>query len=91
MQASVTSEAMAGTSAVQARKRIAVWLLIVCAMIFSMVVLGGVTRLTESGLSIVTWQPVMGVVPPLTHQAWDHGVRTDVAISSYGNFRAADC
>ena len=71
MQASVTSDVMAGASAAQARKRIAVWLLFVCAMIFSMVVLGGVTRLTESGLSIVTWQPVMGVVPPLTHQAWE--------------------
>jgi cytochrome c oxidase assembly protein subunit 15 len=71
MQASVTSGIVVGASAAQARKRIAVWLLVVCAMIFSMVVLGGVTRLTESGLSIVKWEPVMGVVPPLTHQAWE--------------------
>jgi cytochrome c oxidase assembly protein subunit 15 len=39
-------------------------------MIFVMVVLGGVTRLTESGLSIVEWNPVMGALPPLSESAW---------------------
>ena len=39
-------------------------------MIFVMVVLGGVTRLTLSGLSITEWQPVMGIVPPLSHADW---------------------
>ncbi len=46
------------------------WLGIVCAMIFAMVVLGGVTRLTDSGLSIVDWAPVKGVLPPLSHADW---------------------
>ncbi len=46
------------------------WLGIVCAMIFVMVVLGGVTRLTDSGLSIVDWAPVKGALPPLSHAEW---------------------
>jgi hypothetical protein len=49
---------------------IAHWLLAVAALIFCMVVLGGVTRLTESGLSIVEWQPLIGTVPPLSDAAW---------------------
>lgn len=47
-----------------------IWLLIVCAFIFSMVVVGGVTRLTHSGLSIVEWQPIIGAIPPLTEAEW---------------------
>jgi cytochrome c oxidase assembly protein subunit 15 len=52
------------------RKQIAVWLFVCCALIFSMVVLGGVTRLTGSGLSMVDWKPVTGIIPPLDEQAW---------------------
>lgn len=51
-------------------RAIAHWLLAVCALVFLMVVLGGVTRLTQSGLSIVEWQPIMGVLPPLSEGAW---------------------
>jgi cytochrome c oxidase assembly protein subunit 15 len=54
-----------------ARKQIAVWLLLCCAMIFAMVILGGVTRLTGSGLSMVEWDPIFGVIPPLDQQAWE--------------------
>jgi cytochrome c oxidase assembly protein subunit 15 len=46
------------------------WLIVIAAMIFVMIVLGALTRLTESGLSMVEWKPVTGVVPPLTDQAW---------------------
>jgi cytochrome c oxidase assembly protein subunit 15 len=49
---------------------VARWLFAVAAMIFVMVVLGGVTRLTESGLSITQWQPVSGVIPPLDAASW---------------------
>jgi cytochrome c oxidase assembly protein subunit 15 len=49
---------------------VAVWLLCCCAMIFAMVVIGGVTRLTLSGLSITEWQPVTGTIPPLSETAW---------------------
>lgn len=52
------------------RRAIALWLLACCALIFAMVVLGGVTRLTRSGLSIVEWDPVMGAIPPLTEVQW---------------------
>lgn len=49
---------------------VAVWLAVCCAMIFAMVVLGGVTRLTHSGLSIAEWQPLLGWIPPLSDAAW---------------------
>lgn len=53
-----------------APRAVALWLLVCAAMIFAMVVIGGVTRLTESGLSIAEWKPVTGAVPPLTQEAW---------------------
>ena len=46
------------------------WLAICAATIFGMILLGGVTRLTESGLSMVDWRPIMGVVPPLSTADW---------------------
>jgi heme a synthase len=51
-------------------RAIAYWLLVCAAMIFLMVVLGGVTRLTESGLSITEWQPITGILPPLSEAGW---------------------
>lgn len=53
------------------QKAIAVWLLICAALVFAMVVVGGVTRLTDSGLSIVEWQPIVGTMPPVTQGDWD--------------------
>ena len=47
-----------------------VWLWAVAACVFAMVVVGGATRLTQSGLSITEWKPVMGVLPPLDAVAW---------------------
>src|SRR5712692_2045736 len=49
---------------------VAIWLFCCCAMIFAMVVLGGITRLTLSGLSITEWQPVSGILPPLSSADW---------------------
>jgi cytochrome c oxidase assembly protein subunit 15 len=49
---------------------LAVWLFVCCALIFLMVVVGGITRLTLSGLSITEWQPVVGIVPPLSAADW---------------------
>src|SRR5260221_11275811 len=46
------------------------WLLVVAAMIFFMIVLGALTRLTESGLSMVEWRPVTGWLPPMSDAAW---------------------
>lgn len=52
------------------RRQVAAWLFVCCAMIFCMVVVGGVTRLTHSGLSIVEWQPLVGAIPPLNEAEW---------------------
>ena len=48
-----------------------IWLSIVCATIIAMIVVGGITRLTESGLSMVDWRPIMGAIPPLNHAEWE--------------------
>lgn len=50
--------------------RVALWLLTVCALVFAMVVVGGLTRLTGSGLSMVEWQPATGFIPPLNEADW---------------------
>ncbi len=52
------------------RRRTVVWLLSVCALIFFMVIVGGITRLTHSGLSMVDWKPLLGAVPPLNEEQW---------------------
>lgn len=49
---------------------IARWLTLCAAVIFGMILLGGVTRLTDSGLSMVEWKPIMGVIPPLSEADW---------------------
>jgi len=51
-------------------KQVAIWLLFVAAVIFFMIILGGVTRLTHSGLSMVDWNPIMGTIPPITEADW---------------------
>ena len=45
-------------------------LLLVAVLVFAMVVVGGITRLTESGLSITEWKPITGAIPPLSHTDW---------------------
>jgi cytochrome c oxidase assembly protein subunit 15 len=79
MQGETTIEAHSGAAGTGSRSRPhaswrtqqALWLLTCCALVYAMVVLGGVTRLTGSGLSMVDWEPVSGVMPPLTDAAWD--------------------
>jgi len=58
-------------SPVEAKRAVAAWLLVCCALVFAMVVVGGITRLTHSGLSIVEWQPVAGALPPMTTAQWE--------------------
>ncbi|MGK0401152.1 MAG: cytochrome c oxidase assembly protein subunit 15, partial [Candidatus Azotimanducaceae bacterium] len=48
-----------------------IWLLLVCVAVILMVGVGGATRLTHSGLSMVDWKPITGIIPPLSAQAWD--------------------
>ncbi len=59
------------------------WLLAVAAMIFLTLIVGGATRLTESGLSITQWKPVTGVVPPLSHAGWEQEFKDYRAIPQY--------
>ncbi|MEX2606140.1 MAG: COX15/CtaA family protein [Kiritimatiellia bacterium] len=53
-----------------AARKIALWLWMVCTLIVLMVAVGGITRLTESGLSMVRWEPVTGFLPPRSTEAW---------------------
>ena len=46
------------------------WLLILTIMTFCMVLIGGLTRLTDSGLSMVDWRPLLGILPPLNENSW---------------------
>jgi cytochrome c oxidase assembly protein subunit 15 len=62
---------------------IALWLFAVAALVFLMVVVGGITRLTESGLSIVRWDVVSGTLPPLTESAWAAAFEAYKASSQY--------
>ena len=52
-------------------KRVFNWLITGCLLIILMVVVGGITRLTQSGLSIVKWEPIMGTLPPMSQEAWN--------------------
>lgn len=61
---------VSGASATPGRAGVERWLWAVAALVFAMVIVGGATRLTESGLSITEWKPVTGVIPPLTHAEW---------------------
>jgi cytochrome c oxidase assembly protein subunit 15 len=59
-------------STTTAARQLSNLLFVVAAMVFAMVVVGGITRLSESGLSITQWQPISGTVPPLTKADWAH-------------------
>lgn len=55
----------------EARGAIALWLMVLAALVAAMVLVGGLTRLTDSGLSITVWDPVMGMIPPLSDADWE--------------------
>lgn len=59
------------------------WLLAVASLVFLMVVVGGITRLTESGLSITEWKPITGTIPPLTEADWQEAFRKYQQIPEY--------
>ncbi|THV05443.1 COX15-CtaA-domain-containing protein [Dendrothele bispora CBS 962.96] len=52
-------------------KAVGIWLMVSSSLVFAIIVVGGVTRLTESGLSITEWKPITGVIPPLTEREWE--------------------
>jgi heme a synthase len=65
------------------RRLVATWLFVVAGMILVMIVLGGVTRLTGSGLSIMEWAPVSGILPPLNQAEWEQLFRLYQQIPQY--------
>jgi heme a synthase len=72
-QPSSTHEALSGAGTCKpapAARAIGLWLWCVAGLVFAMVLVGGATRLTESGLSIVEWKPVTGAIPPLGEADW---------------------
>ncbi|WP_024506795.1 COX15/CtaA family protein [Bradyrhizobium sp. ARR65] len=66
-----------------ARRAVRIWLFSVAALIALMIVVGGATRLTESGLSIVEWKPVTGVLPPLSAAQWQEAFEGYKQIPQY--------
>ena len=57
-----------------ARRGIRVWLMVLFALVFVMIAVGGLTRLTDSGLSITEWKPVTGAMPPMTQADWERNL-----------------
>ena len=80
---SAHAPAPAGNPAERAFPLIRTWLWAVAVCIFLMVIVGGATRLTQSGLSITEWKPVVGIVPPLTSEAWQAEFEKYKAIPQY--------
>jgi cytochrome c oxidase assembly protein subunit 15 len=71
------------------RKAVGFWLTAVATLIVAMVVVGGLTRLTGSGLSITEWQPILGVIPPLTDAAWADAFARYKLIPQYAHLNSA--
>lgn len=67
----------------RSRRMIAAWLLVMAAMVAAMVLVGGLTRLTDSGLSITEWKPVTGALPPMSDAAWQSEFEKYQAIPEY--------
>jgi cytochrome c oxidase assembly protein subunit 15 len=68
----IPSELATERRAARDRAQVSAWLFTICGMFLVMIALGGATRLTGSGLSIMEWAPLSGVLPPIGHAAWEH-------------------
>ncbi|WP_298745803.1 COX15/CtaA family protein [uncultured Brevundimonas sp.] len=69
-------------------RAVAIWLFVTAALVFAMVVVGGITRLTGSGLSITEWKPIMGALPPMTAADWAEAFEKYRAIPQYQQVNA---
>jgi cytochrome c oxidase assembly protein subunit 15 len=81
--ASLTTTLPATPRQVTSRQTIAIWLFVVAGLIAAMVILGGLTRLTGSGLSITEWKPIHGALPPLSDADWQQEFDAYKAIPQY--------
>lgn len=71
------------TNSLRKNRPVAIWLYIGAGMIIIQVLLGGITRLTGSGLSITEWQPILGTLPPLNERAWQEAFEKYQQIAQY--------
>ncbi len=79
-----TDEAREGQAGgADGHRAVRIWLMTVAALIFLMVIVGGATRLTDSGLSITEWQPIMGALPPMSDAAWQEAFAKYKEIPEY--------
>lgn len=85
---SLSEAAVAPTRSTAAQRAIGLWLLALSAMVLVMVMLGGITRLTDSGLSIMEWNPILGALPPLGDAAWEHVFALYRQIAEYKHVNA---
>ena len=65
-----SAESVADFASRDRLRPVRIWLYVIALMVLAMVVVGGITRLTDSGLSITEWQPISGAIPPLNDAAW---------------------
>jgi cytochrome c oxidase assembly protein subunit 15 len=88
----MTADAVPVSSAtprqIASRRLIALWLFGVCALLVAMIVLGGLTRLTGSGLSITEWKPIHGALPPLSDSEWNQEFDAYKTIPQYQRVNA---
>lgn len=68
-----------------AQRQVSVWLGIGVVMVLIQILLGGITRLTGSGLSITEWKPLMGAFPPLSQTEWEHSFEQYRHIAQFKN------
>lgn len=68
---------------IRMKRCIILWLSTVCTLIMCIIIVGGITRLTHSGLSMVDWNIVTGIIPPLNHADWQHAFRAYQAFPEF--------
>lgn len=81
--AATVQQGRAGVEQDRNRRMVRIWLGVVIFTLFCLVLVGGATRLTESGLSITEWKPVHGVIPPLSAQEWEEEFQLYKRIPQY--------
>ena len=83
MSVSASHSVSATVGAAAAGEAVRIWLWCVAALVFAMIVVGGAVRLTDSGLSITEWQPLLGAIPPLNEADWLAAFEKYKAIPEY--------
>ncbi|KAG6897222.1 hypothetical protein C0992_003420 [Termitomyces sp. T32_za158] len=71
IRGNASSASPTANNPILAPRSVGIWLMVSSTLVFAIVVVGGVTRLTESGLSITEWRPITGVLPPLSDSEWE--------------------